>query len=262
MQLTYGIFAALSIIALLAVPLYFLFDYLFDTSLPAFIIAGAFVLKPAFCIKQQWQVADRVKRLSADWEQGKEPEELKTLVGTVSKNDKPLSKDMVISASLRSISENACDFVIAPLFYFLLLGIPGAVGYRIVNTLDSMIGSRGKYEYLGKFSARLDDVLNYIPARITALLFTLSAFLLRKDWRLSVKTALRDHAKPESPNGGWPMAAFAGALSVSLEKAGHYKLGSSLKPLNGAALQGGVQLFQVMSSITIVSCAVIIITLG
>lgn len=262
LQFTYGIFAALFVILLVTVPLYLILGYLQEVSVIAYVIAGAVILKPSFCIKQQWQVANKIKRLSANWKQGKEPEELKTLVGTVSNNNEPLSKDMVISASLRSLSENACDFVVAPLFYFLLLGVPGAVGYRIVNTLDSMVGSRGRYENLGKFSAVLDDVLNYVPARLTALLFTISALLVRKDWLFSIKTALRDHTKPESPNGGWPMAAFAGALGVRLEKAGHYSLGDARNALDDASIEGGVQLFQVMSFISIICCILVIISLG
>ena len=126
---------------------------------------------------------------------------------------------------MESVAESTCDSLVAPLFYFLLLGVPGAIGYRVVNTLDSMIGYHGKYEYLGKFAARLDDVLNFIPARLTALLLVLAAFVMKRNGRKAWQTALREHAKTESPNAGWPMAAMAGALDVRLEKVGHYQLG-------------------------------------
>jgi adenosylcobinamide-phosphate synthase len=123
------------------------------------------------------------------------------------------------------VAENACDSFVAPLFYFMLLGVPGAIAYRVVNTLDAMIGYHEKYEYLGKFASRLDDVLNYVPARLTALLLVLATFLSRRDAKTSWQVALSDHSKTESPNAGWPMAAVAGALNVQLEKVEHYKLG-------------------------------------
>jgi adenosylcobinamide-phosphate synthase len=93
--------------------------------------------------------------------------------------------------------------------------------------MDAMIGYHGKYEYLGKFVSKLDDALNFIPARLTALLVVLAAFLYRKDTRASWQVALSDHLKTESVNAGWPMSAVAGALNIQLEKTGHYKLGGT-----------------------------------
>jgi adenosylcobinamide-phosphate synthase len=107
---------------------------------------------------------------------------------------------------------------VAPLFYFLILGIPGAVAYRVINTLDAMIGRHDQYEYLGKFAARLDDVVNILPARLTALFIVLAAFILRINTRAAWHIMLRDHAKTASPNAGWPMSAAAGALGVQLTK--------------------------------------------
>ncbi len=83
-----------------------------------------------------------------------------------------------------------------------------------------MVGHHDKYEYLGKFAARLDDVLNYIPARLTALLLVLAAYLSRKNGKMAWRTAVCEHNKTESPNAGWPMAAMAGALGIRLEKVG------------------------------------------
>jgi adenosylcobinamide-phosphate synthase len=93
-----------------------------------------------------------------------------------------------------------------------------------------VIGYHGKYEYLGKFASRLDDVLNFIPARLTALLLVSAAFLARRDSVSSWQVARSQHAKTESPNAGWPMAAMAGALNIQLEKVGHYRLGGSNTP--------------------------------
>ncbi len=95
----------------------------------------------------------------------------------------------------------------------------------MVNTFYSMIGYHGKYEYLGKFAARLDDILNIIPARITGILIVIAASLTKRNGTQAWQIMLRDRAITESPNAGWPMSAAAGALGVQLEKAGEYKLG-------------------------------------
>jgi len=129
------------------------------------------------------------------------------------------------------VAENTCDSFVAPFFYFLLLGVPGAIAYRVVNTLDAMVGYHGEYEYLGKFASRLDDVLNFIPARLTALLLVLATFLSGRGAPASWRVMLHDHAKTESPNAGWAMAAMAGGLGVQLEKVGHYRLGEANAPL-------------------------------
>jgi len=144
-----------------------------------------------------------------------------------SRDPSELDSQDLIGASIESVAENASDSVLAPLFYYVLLGLPGAVFYRAVNTLDAMVGYRGRYEFLGKASARLDDVLNYLPARLTAALLLLAGTLLRKDVARGVAIWRRDAATTESPNAGRPMAAMAGLLGVRLEKAGQYRLGDA-----------------------------------
>ena len=120
----------------------------------------------------------------------------------------------------------------APLFYFLFLGVPGAIGYRVINTLDAMIGHHGEYEYLGKVAAKLDSVANYIPARITALAIVVASWLWKQNAASAWHIMWRDRSNTESPNAGWTMAAIAGALQVQLEKVGYYKLGDSLNQLS------------------------------
>lgn len=138
-----------------------------------------------------------------------------------------LTEPELIGATIESVAENASDSFVAPIFYYVLLGLPGAVLYRAVNTLDALVGYHGRYEYLGKASARLDDVLNFIPARITAGLLLLAGALQGKDARRGLLTWRRDAATTASPNAGRPMAAMAGLLGVRLEKAGHYGLGDA-----------------------------------
>jgi adenosylcobinamide-phosphate synthase len=128
-----------------------------------------------------------------------------------------LSEDKVLRASLESLAENTSDGVVAPLFYLFLGGIPAAISYKAVNTLDSMIGYRtDRYLYFGKFAARLDDALNFIPARLTALLMVAGAWAAGLNGPEALKALRHDHAKHLSPNAGYPEAALAGALGIRL----------------------------------------------
>jgi len=149
------------------------------------------------------------------------------LCALVSRDTRELDGSQLSAAAIESLAENASDSFVAPLFYYHLFGLPSALVYRAVNTLDSMIGYRGRYEFLGKVTARVDDALNFIPARVTALLLVLAARLTRDDARRAFQTMRRDHARTASPNAGYPMSAMAGALDVRLEKVGHYHLNES-----------------------------------
>lgn len=192
------------------------------------ILVGAWLLKSAFALRELGRAGLRVVKLL---EEDKPAEARMALRSLCSRDPSELSREQLLAATIESLAENASDSVVAPLFYFLLLGVPGAVAYRAINTLDAMIGYRGRFEALGKFAARLDDVANLIPARLTALLFLLTGWLLggkvRQGWRMLV----RDGAKTPSPNGGRPMAAMAGLLDVQLDKPGVYSLGDPGTPL-------------------------------
>ena len=142
-----------------------------------------------------------------------------------------LDERLLVAASVESVAENASDSFVAPLLYYLMLGVPGAVFYRVANTADAMIGYRGRYEYLGKVPARLDDALNFIPARLTAALLLVAGWLSGRDVRHAWRVLRRDARRTKSPNAGKPMAAMAGLLRVELEKVGHYRLGDGLEPL-------------------------------
>lgn len=121
--------------------------------------------------------------------------------------------------AIETLAENLNDSVVAPLFWFTVAGLPGAVVYRFANTADAMWGYRGRYEWAGKFAARADDVLSWLPARLTALLLW-PAVVHGKRWRLLRVEA----ARTPSPNGGWPMGAMALHLGVRLRKPGMYTL--------------------------------------
>ena len=144
----------------------------------------------------------------------------------VSRDTFALTESQVAAAAIESLTENTSDSIVGPLFYYTLFGLSGAIAYRFVNTADSMLGYRdAEREWLGKISARLDDVLNFIPARLTALLFIIVTWVSGGDATRAASVWRRDCHKTESPNAGHPMSAGAGALGVELEKVGHYKLG-------------------------------------
>jgi adenosylcobinamide-phosphate synthase len=136
----------------------------------------------------------------------------------VSRDVSALSACEVRESAIESLAENLNDSVVAPLFWFMLLGLPGAAVYRFANTADAMWGYRGRWEWAGKWAARADDLLSWLPARLTALLIAMA------HGGLSLR-ALRAQARhTPSPNSGWPMAAMALALDVQLCKPGVYAL--------------------------------------
>lgn len=162
----------------------------------------------------------------------------KSLSRIVGRDASELNENQVISAAVESVAESSADGIISPLFYYALFGaffgveagVSAAIFYRAANTLDSMIGYK-KYAGFGFFSARADDVLNYIPARAASLLIIFSAFVLRENWRNAIRIFLRDRNNTPSPNSGCTMAAMAGALEVQLEKVGCYRLGDAAQEL-------------------------------
>lgn len=136
----------------------------------------------------------------------------------VSRDVSRLTEGEVRESAIESLAENLNDSVVAPVFWFVLLGLPGAAVYRFANTADAMWGYRGQWEWAGKWAARADDVLSWLPARLTAVLL----------WRVAGGFRLaglrREAVLTPSPNSGWPMAAMALALGVSLRKPGVYIL--------------------------------------
>jgi adenosylcobinamide-phosphate synthase len=129
----------------------------------------------------------------------------------------------IARATVETVAENLVDGVISPLFFAAIGGAPLAVAYKMVNTLDSMIGYKDeKYLNFGKAAARIDDVLNYLPSRLAVLIISLATQVLSGKGARSLKTAVREGAYHSSPNAGFPEAAFAGALSVKLNGPNFY----------------------------------------
>ncbi len=136
----------------------------------------------------------------------------------VGRDPQSLDEDGVGRAAIESLAENFSDGVVAPVFWFLVLGLPGICAYKAVNTLDSMIGHRSdRYRAFGWAAARLDDLANLVPARLAGLLIAIAAVLTpRASGKDALMVMIHDARKHRSPNAGWPEGAMAGALDLSL----------------------------------------------
>lgn len=193
-------------------------------------LVALFWLKSAFALRLLGEAGMGVATPLARGDLAGAREGLRSLC---SRDPSTLDEAQLAAGTVESLAENLSDSFVAPLFWWLVAGVPGAVAYRAINTADAMIGYHGRYEWLGKAAARLDDLANLVPARITALLL-LVAGLGRADVRGGLSVLVRDRRRTESPNAGWPMAAMAGLLGVVLEKPGHYVLGGEGRPPEGA----------------------------
>jgi adenosylcobinamide-phosphate synthase len=181
-----------------------------------------------------------------------------SLAMIVGRDTDTLDEPDILRAVTETIAENCCDGVVAPLFYLSLGGVPAALTYKAINTLDSMIGYKNeRYFFFGKFAARLDDVANFIPARLTALLIAVAAYCLRLHALDALRVTWRDARLQPSPNSGYPEAAFAGALGIRLGGLNFYGgkpsekayLGEMRRPLNQDLFSEVRYLFYVTSSV-------------
>jgi adenosylcobinamide-phosphate synthase len=249
-QLAYGIAITLLVTALFVVPTTYIIIYAWRFNVIAGVIVSALLLKSTFSITGLRRAALKVRRSLQDDNLKGTRLELRALV---SRDTSTLSGPLLASAAVESVAEGTGDSLVAPVFYFLLFGVPGAVGYRTVNTLDSMVGYHGRYEYLGKFAARLDDIVNFIPARLAALMLLLAAAFF-KSGRRAWRTASREHTRTESPNAGWTISAMAGALDTRLEKAGYYVFQEDGAVPVAATIERAVRLFLVAALAWILLC--------
>ncbi len=182
---------------------------------------------------------------------GKPEDAKKSLAMIVGRDTAAMDEESIARATVETVGENCVDGLIAPLCYAALGGGPLAMAYRAVNTCDSMVGYRNaRYERFGKASARLDDMLTFIPARLAIVLIGASAIIARLDWRAAVIMGLRDRLKHPSPNSAHGEAAFAGALRVRLGGPSYYGgvlkekpwLGDPLLPMNGKIIANACRL--------------------
>jgi adenosylcobinamide-phosphate synthase len=177
----------------------------------------------------------------------------------VSRDTSQLSASQVAAAAVESVAENASDGVVAPLFYYVLGGLPAALAYRFINTADSMLGYRDPTHFwLGKVPARLDDLVNLLPARLTALCIVLGALILGNDMRQAWRIWHQDACRTASPNAGHPMSSMAGALRVELVKIGHYHLGAGQPPPAAVDITRAVCLLYAATALAVILLALLL----
>ncbi len=212
-------------VLLVAVVGFSLFQLMRLLPLPIQWLVEAYLLKLTLSLRGLARAAKQVQHAL----DAKELADARELVGRhlVSRDTSRLTAYEVTAAAVESVAENASDSVVAPLFFYALGGLPAALVYRFINTADSMLGYHDEdHEWLGKVPARVDDVVNFIPARLTALLLIFASVFLRNKTRLAWQVWRKEARFTESPNAGQPMSAMAGALGIELEKFGYYRLGA------------------------------------
>jgi len=196
---------------------------------PVAILGEALLLKATFSGRGLWHAAEEVETAL---QQDDLPEARRLLSWhLVSRETSQLTVSQVAAATIESVSENTSDGIIAPLFWYGIGGLPAALAYRLFNTADAMLGYRDEaHEWLGKVPAIWDDVLNWVPARVTAVLTIIAAQIQNGRGPQAFTIMRRDATTTDSPNAGYPMSATAGALDIELEKTGQYNLGAGQSP--------------------------------
>ncbi len=186
----------------------------------------------------------------------------------VSRDANQMDEKDITRAAVETVAENTVDGIISPLFFFFIGGLPLAVLYRAANTMDAMIGYKNKkYLYFGRAAARIDDVLNFIPARITGILLIISAAFCKFDYKNAWKMMMRDAKKHPSPNGGYSEATVAGALGIRLGGINYYFgrqtfrafMGEPTNQLKSIHIKQTIKLMYAVSTIFVVIGGVIII---
>lgn len=270
-----GIYLTISTILLTFSILFFIL-YIMKFNLIFFIFIYIILLSSTFSIKVLLSSANNIKKdLKEDIEIAR-----KSVSYLVSRNTDELDESYIISATIESLSENITDSFISPVFYYILLGIIvifistyysfysivillilAPFIYRIINTLDAMVGYKNDdLMNIGWFPAKLDDILNYLPSRITGCILVLSSYFLSLDWKNSYKILSRDANNCPSPNSGYTMAATAGALNIQLNKKNEYTLGDNNKDIEVNDISNAIRLAKLSIFIfTLISTVIFII---
>ena len=177
-----------------------------------FTVAEIYLMYTIFSINSLAREGNRVYNILKE---GNIERARKDLSYLVSRDTETMDEKMIIRSTMETISENTVDGIVAPMLYMFLGGLPLSITYKAINTFDSMVGYKNeKYMDFGKFSAKLDDVANFIPARITGILIVIASMILGYDYKNSLKIFIRDRKNHSSPNSGHAEAGVAGALGV------------------------------------------------
>lgn len=274
---TAGIFLVISIVIPVALIAFLLNKVLLVSSanlvVPAGMIVFIYLVSSTLAHRELRDSAQLVIESVRDGELEASRKKLSMIVG---RDTESLSQQGVLRATIETLAENLSDGIVAPMFYLVIGGLPLAMAYKAINTLDSMVGYKNeRYIRFGWASARLDDIANYFPARITGALIVASVFLYRlmKDFnnslritRYALRIMLRDGRNHSSPNSGIPEAAMAGALGVRLGGPSTYGgitvekpyIGDSLSEDYLTASQHAVAMVSVTSLLAVSAAAVIL----
>jgi adenosylcobinamide-phosphate synthase len=218
------------------------------------VVLEAIALKPAFAVRQLIEATDGVATAlqagdlaTARFRAGRD---------LVSRPTADLGGDEVASAAIESAAENLVDSIAAPVLAYAAAGLPAAWAYRAINTADAMWGYRdARYERFGKTAARVDDLVNFLPARFGAAALAAGAALAGEDGAGAARVARAQHGRTASPNAGWPMAAMAGALGVGLAKRGAYRLGERPLPSSPDAIRRAARVLGAAAAVSVVVVA-------
>jgi adenosylcobinamide-phosphate synthase len=248
-----GIILALIVIGVITIPTYFGLYYLYVFLGAAAYLIVAFVLfKFTLCIKLETDGTIAVAKAI----ETNDVEEAKKYAHFSRRDATNLTGPQIGSAVIESMVENLTDFKLSPFIYYAFFGLPGAVAFRAINTLDGMVGFKDKeHVNTGWFSANLDNIVNYIPSRFTTVLMIISAAILGYDYKSAWQIAKRDHKRVQSRNHGWQMAAIAGALHIQLEKPGKYTVGDPTETITSDKILKSLK----VRNLSIVLCILIVI---
>jgi adenosylcobinamide-phosphate synthase len=255
-----GVILAVIIIGVITIPTYFGLHYLYVfLGAAAYLIVALVILKLTICIKLETDGAVAVaKAIEAN-----DLVEAKKYAHFSRRDPTSLTGPQIGSAVIESMVENLTDFKLSPFIYYAFFGLPGAVAFRAINTLDGMVGFKDK-EHIntGWFSANLDNIVNYIPSRFTTVLMIISAAILGYDYKEAWRIAKRDHKRVQSRNHGWQMASIAGALHIQLEKPGRYTVGDPLEVITPDKIMKSLKVRDVSIILCMLMVVPIIVVIG
>jgi adenosylcobinamide-phosphate synthase len=233
---------------------FFLGSFSIWLSITVYSLIGIVLVKFTICIKLETDWAKAAAKAIA----ANDLDEARKYAHFSRRDSSNLDGSQISSAVIESMAENIIDFKFSPIIFYSLLGVTGAIAFRVINTLDGMVGFKDKENInIGWFSANLDHFVNFLPSRLTGILIIASAAVLGKDYKKAWEIAKRDHSKTQSRNHGWPMAAMAGALHVQLEKPGKYTLGDPAEKLDSNKIMEAVKI----RDVSVVLCLLLFLPL-
>ena len=260
----YGVLLALTCLAVHTAPvivlLYLTWSAKDFLGLVLWLLLTSWFLKTSFSIRLLVEIALKVQSYAStnDW--------LRARIWAqqlVRRNVFQLNNEQVLSATIESLAESLVDGIVSPILYYPFLGVLGPYIQRLINTLDGVVGFKTpELRDQGWFSAKLDTLINYVPARLAAIYIILSSLILGYDWRNALRIWLRDHSKTESINAGHPMSAIAGALRIRLVKPNHYSLGSPLESIKPKHVVDAIKIILLSTMIHLtLTCTIITLLL-